>query len=202
MTVEHEEPHDAASDGLGLRHDAVGRAVLKFNTEETMADQVTRWKCILCGSTSVRKTVAEACEDACRKRRDNHIVLPLASANTLTDIQDQFDHEENNRPVTGGGPHLDKYPADEPRVDPFDCLDDNLRILADVVLATPTAEGMVAVYAAGKLISALREERQVLIAACKRLSESDRSAASVCMDKTLAALPNGDGTHNPRSEKP
>jgi len=58
----------------------------------------------------------------------------MANGVPLSEIEENLDSEEN-RPITGDGPHLDRYPAHEPLVDPLDCLADIIgHSIADVEL--------------------------------------------------------------------
>ncbi len=113
-----------------------------------LVESVTRWKCILCGTTHIPRDDAIACARRCKEEHDD------------------------DRPISDDPGFPATYPADEPRVDPFDCMEDHFRVLAGVVIAAPMADGMIAVYAGQKLIAALREERGAVLDLCKRMQRN------------------------------
>lgn len=94
-----------------------------------------------------------------------------------------------DRPVSDDPGFPKNHPADEPKVDPFGCLEDHVHVMCDAMnVTTDHGDGMKANYAALRLIAALREERRVMLALCKRLQ---RNVEPVEIDPLVATCQHG-----------
>ena len=98
------------------------------------------------------------------------------------------EQQDDTRPLTEQDMPT-TYPADEPKVDPFGCLEDHVHVMCDAMnVTTDHGDGMKANYAALRLIAALREERRVMLALCKRLQ---RNVEPVEIDPLVATCQHG-----------
>lgn len=126
-----------------------------------LTEPVTRIKCNLCGGTYIRQEEADVCAARCQEKRAS---AALDVGKPLREIEDDGDHEENNPPVTGDGihiphesncqfhdntlvgtgdgPHLERFPDEQPKVDPVECFEEAMATARGVARSLPTAQSI------------------------------------------------------------
>ena len=93
------------------------------------------------------------------------------------------------RPISDDPGFPQTHPPDEPQVDPFGRLKGHIHVMYDAMTVTAgNVDGMKANYAALRLIAALREERRVMLALCKRIQ---RNVEPVEIDPLVATCQHG-----------